>query len=240
MGLRIRSLRLDRRVPLYGVFKYQQSCHVDPDLPHVALVHELCNRAFTGKRFALWSDDLPHQSNSSFPNQSRQRSLLSSPSSRVPMASNAGSSRRLHDPVRGDWGSCAVSCLHLEHLAKQGYLPTSDLTTTRVGLTSMNGQVHIENHPSPREGERVCFISCLLCRLGFPIHPFLRGLLEFYGIQLHNLTPGSILHISGFVALCEIFLGCEPHFDLWRKYFYLAPRRREEPFSRWAAPKYGG
>ena len=62
--------------------------------------------------------------------------------------------------------------------------------------------------------------------LGFPIHPFLRGLLEFYDIQVHNLTPGSILHISGFVALCELFLGIEAHFGLWKKFFCLVPRHK--------------
>jgi len=50
--------------------------------------------------------------------------------------------------------------------------------------------------------------------------------LEHYGIQLHNLTPGSILHISGFVALCELFLGCEAHFELWKKFFCLVPRHQ--------------
>ena len=72
----------------------------------------------------------------------------------------------------------------------------------------------------------MCFILFLLWGLGFPIHPFLRGLLEFYEIQLQNLTPGSILHISGFVALCELFLGCEAHFELWRKFFCLVPHHR--------------
>ena len=66
----------------------------------------------------------------------------------------------------------------------------------------------------------------LLRGLGFPIHPFLRGLLEFYRIQLHHLAPGSILHISGYVSLCEMFLVCEAHFKLWRKYFRLVPRTR--------------
>ena len=71
-------------------------------------------------------------------------------------------------------------------------------------------------HLASAEGRRV------------PIHPFLRGLLEFYGLQLHNLTPASILHIAGYVALCELFLGCEPHFGLWRKLFYLVPRTQGE------------
>ena len=72
----------------------------------------------------------------------------------------------------------------------------------------------------------MCFVPFLLWGLGFPIHPFLWGLLEFYGIQLHNLTPGSILHISGFVALYELFLGIEAHFGLWRKLFCLVPRHK--------------
>ena len=75
--------------------------------------------------------------------------------------------------------------------------------------------------------------------LGFPIHPFLRGLLEFYGIQLHNLTPGSILHISGFVVLCELFLGIEAHFELWRNSFASFPATEEVRYLKWAAPKYG-
>ena len=32
-----------------------------------------------------------------------------------------------------------------------------------------------------------------------------------------------MLHIAGFVALCELFLGCEAHFALWKKLFCLVP-----------------
>ncbi len=63
--------------------------------------------------------------------------------------------------------------------------------------------------------------------LGFPIHPFLRGLLEFYGLQLHHLTPALVLHIAGFVALCELFLGVEAHFGLWKELFCLVPRSKK-------------
>jgi hypothetical protein len=35
-------------------------------------------------------------------------------------------------------------------------------------------------------------------------------------VQLHQLTPNSLLHIACFVTLCESFLGIEPHFLLWR------------------------
>ena len=64
-------------------------------------------------------------------------------------------------------------------------------------------------------------------RRRFPIHPFLRGLLEYYGLQLHNFTLASILHIAGYVTLCELFLSCEAYFELWRKLFCLVPRNHE-------------
>jgi len=81
--------------------------------------------------------------------------------------------------------------------------------------------------PQSNQEERVCFISFLIRGVESPIHPFQRGLLEYYGLQLHNFTPASIPHIAGFVALCELFLGCEAHFELWRKLFCLIPRTQK-------------
>ena len=144
------------------------------------------------------------------------------------MASAPSSSLHPYGSHPGDWTSCSVSLLRLWELQTQGYLPSSDLAAVRAGLSSFNGEALAENFPHPQKGERVCFVPFLLRGLRFPIHPFLRGLLVFYGIQLHHLTPGSILHISGFVALCEMFLGCEAHFELWRKYFCLVPRTRDK------------
>ena len=59
--------------------------------------------------------------------------------------------------------------------------------------------------------------------LAIPICDFLRGLLFFWGIQLHHLTPDSILHIAIFVHLCEAFLGIHPHFDLFKSLFSFNP-----------------
>jgi hypothetical protein len=69
--------------------------------------------------------------------------------------------------------------------------------------------------PRPPTGFRVIFLAFLLRGLSFPLHPFLRGLLFAYGIQLHDLNPNTILHIACFVTLCECFLGIEPHWALW-------------------------
>ncbi|KAK1649499.1 hypothetical protein QYE76_067304 [Lolium multiflorum] len=68
-----------------------------------------------------------------------------------------------------------------------------------------------ESFPRPPIGYRVTFIDHLIHGLSTPIHEFLRGLLFVYGIQLYQLTPNSILHISIFITLCECFLGTHPH-----------------------------
>ena len=43
------------------------------------------------------------------------------------------------------------------------------------------------------------------------------------GVQVHHLTPNSILHISIFVHLSEAFRVIEPHFDLFQYFFHLKP-----------------
>ncbi|KAK1630058.1 hypothetical protein QYE76_004373 [Lolium multiflorum] len=68
---------------------------------------------------------------------------------------------------------------------------------------------------------RVSFVDHLIRGLSAPIHDFLRGLLFVYGIQLHQLTPNSILHVSIFITLCECFLGVAPNWALWKRLFCL-------------------
>jgi hypothetical protein len=65
--------------------------------------------------------------------------------------------------------------------------------------------------PAPPAGFRVMFISFLIRGFSLPAHKFLRGLLFVYGVQLHQLTPNSLLHIACFITLCEGFLGIDPH-----------------------------
>ncbi|KAK1687145.1 hypothetical protein QYE76_047993 [Lolium multiflorum] len=78
-----------------------------------------------------------------------------------------------------------------------------------------------ESFPTPRIGYRVTFVDHLIRGLSTPIHEFLRGLLFVYGLQLHQLTPNSILHISIFITLCECFLGTHPNWGLWKRIFYI-------------------
>jgi hypothetical protein len=44
--------------------------------------------------------------------------------------------------------------------------------------------------------------------------------MQFYGLELHHLTPSGILHIAAFMTLCEAFVGIEPHFDFWNYFFH--------------------
>ena len=82
-----------------------------------------------------------------------------------------------------------------------------------------------EGHGRPFEktSEIVLFKAFVQHGLAIPACDFLRGLLFFWGVQLHHLTPNSILHIAIFVQLCEAFLGIHPHFDLFKSLFSLNP-----------------
>ena len=58
--------------------------------------------------------------------------------------------------------------------------------------------------PTPTSGERVVFISHFLRGLGFALHPFVRGLMFYYGLDFHDLAPDSFLHISAFIITCDL------------------------------------
>ena len=78
-----------------------------------------------------------------------------------------------------------------------------------------------EPFPMPNIDEAVVFEDYFWRGLGFPVHPFLRDLLEFWSISLCNLHPNTILHILIFIHFCETFLGVLPHFNLFRHLFWL-------------------
>ena len=78
--------------------------------------------------------------------------------------------------------------------------------------------------PTPEPNESVVFVSHFLRGLGFSLDPFVRGLMFSYGLDFHDLAPGSILHISSFIVVCEAFLCITPHFVLWLKTFNVKPK----------------
>ena len=66
--------------------------------------------------------------------------------------------------------------------------------------------------PTPEPHERVVFLPHFVCGLGFPLHPFVRGIMYYYGIDFHDLSSNSFLNISMFIVVCEAFLRISPHF----------------------------
>jgi hypothetical protein len=69
--------------------------------------------------------------------------------------------------------------------------------------------------------------------LATPPHRFHLGLLHLYKIELQHLTPNGIQHIAGFIALCEGYLGIEPHLDLWKYFFAVDLQKRKGSGSDW-------
>ena len=56
--------------------------------------------------------------------------------------------------------------------------------------------------PTPEPHERVVFLAHFIRGLGFPLHPFVRGLMFYYGLDFHDLAPNFILNISAFIIVC--------------------------------------
>ena len=104
---------------------------------------------------------------------------------------------------------------HIERLRSAGYL-SGDIAHRLPD----EGQLI----PTPRPHERVVFLPHFLRGLGFPLHPFVRGLMFYYGLDFHDLAPNFILNISVFIVVCEAFLCIQPHFGLWLKTFNVKPK----------------
>jgi hypothetical protein len=73
--------------------------------------------------------------------------------------------------------------------------------------------------PTPPPGYVVSFIPFHERGFGMPASRFMRALPHYYGVELHNFNPNSIAQAAIFAAVCEGFLGIDPHWDLWTHLF---------------------
>ena len=110
------------------------------------------------------------------------------------------------------WCRSNITPQRLEGLIRHGLL--CPLTTTKEWRLPGN-----EDEPSPPEGYAMSFTHFHERGFTIPAHKFLRGLLDYYQVELQHLTPNGVQHIAAFIAQCEGFLGIRPHFDLWRYLF---------------------
>ena len=121
------------------------------------------------------------------------------------------------EPTREEgWIASKCSESDLETLVSAGLWLEKSIVQWRPALG--------EDRPYENAGEIVAFAPYPERGLGFPCSFFFSRLLRYYRIQLHHLTPNSLVHISIFVHLCEAFLDIEPHFEPFRFLFHLKPQ----------------
>jgi hypothetical protein len=121
-------------------------------------------------------------------------------------------------PPRDPWPFSTVTVDDLEALVADGLLrplsgdpqPEWMVPPSGAALTLPPGYV-------------LSFVSFHERGFGVPASRFMRAILHFYGVELHNLNPNSITQAAIFAAVCEGFLGIDPHWDLWTHLFSAEP-----------------
>ena len=125
-----------------------------------------------------------------------------------------------------EWVPSRTGEAELNRMVEAGVLP--DCVT--AGWRPANG----EPYPMPYTDEAVVFEDYFLRGLGFPVHPFLRDLLELWRVSLCDLHPNTILHILIFIHFYEAYLRILPHFNLFHQLFWLKKEgRRWFQGGRW-------
>jgi hypothetical protein len=119
-------------------------------------------------------------------------------------------------PSTAEWSHSKCSLNHLKNLVAEGLLHERTLVNWRPSYR--------EPFPMENVDEIVTFLHFAERGLALPTCSFFRGLLYYYGLELHHLNPNSICHISIFIFYCEAFLGIEPHWDLFRFLFRIKPQ----------------
>jgi hypothetical protein len=94
--------------------------------------------------------------------------------------------------------------------------------------------------PTSPPGYMVSFIPFHERGFGVPASRFMRALLHYYGVELHNFNPNSIVQAAIFTAVCEGFLGIDPHLDLWlhlftMEFFALTTEAKKVCMAVWAS-----
>lgn len=123
-----------------------------------------------------------------------------------------------------DWDGSRIHDEHIQFLYDTRRLPSEALVEARAAPAG-------EITPAPKPGERVVFYNHFLRGFALPASAFFRQFLDFYHLQPHHLSPNTIVLLSGFVTLCEGYLGILPTLELWGQLFYLklGTRTKGEP-----------
>jgi hypothetical protein len=115
---------------------------------------------------------------------------------------------------RDPWPFSTVTADDLEALVAEGLLRPLSGDSQPKWMAPPSGAA-----PSPPPGYVVSFVSFHERGFGVPASRFMRAILHVYGVELHNLSPNSISQAAIFAAVCEEYLGIDPHWDLWTHLF---------------------
>jgi hypothetical protein len=117
-------------------------------------------------------------------------------------------------PPRDPWPFSTVTTDDLEALITDGLLRPLSGDPQPEWMAPAS-----EADPTPPPAHVVSFVSFHERGFGVPASRFMRALLHYYGVELHNFNPNSIAQAAIFAAVCEGFLGIDPHWDLWTHLF---------------------
>ena len=126
---------------------------------------------------------------------------------------NRGSSSRAGLPpgwIQGDRIRSSIRQEDLDELAEFGLIAK--------GVARLPEE---EMEPQPRPGECVLLATHVDQGFSLPPHPFFRGFLNFFGAQLHHFSPNTIMYLVAFMSMCENFLGCRPHWGVFKHIFTI-------------------
>jgi hypothetical protein len=126
-------------------------------------------------------------------------------------------------PSTVEWSHSKCSLNHLKSLVSEGLLQEKTLVNWHPSYR--------EPFPMENVDEIITFLHFAEWGLALPSCSFFRGLLYYYGLELHHLNPNSICHISIFIYYCEAFLGIEPYWDLFRFLFHIKPQPTSKNLS---------
>jgi hypothetical protein len=149
--------------------------------------------------------------------------LVASGSEMAPKRSELEGKKKEAQPPTREWTYSKCSPHDLDRLVSEGLVQDRNLVNWRPSFR--------EPFPMENVDEIVTFYHFVERGLALPSCSFFRGLLYYYGLELHHLNPNSICHISIFIYFCEAFLGIEPHWDLFHFLFRIKPQPTSKNLS---------
>jgi hypothetical protein len=117
-------------------------------------------------------------------------------------------------PPRDLWPFSTVTVGDLEALVADGLLHSLSGDPQPEWMVPSS-----EADLTPPPGYVLSFVSFHERGFKVPASRFMRALLHYYGVELHNFNPNSIAQAAIFAAVCEGFLGIDPHWGLWTHLF---------------------